>query len=95
MKKKFKFGAIALVMGIAMSSQSFAVKYEPNIDPDIKIDKIEALDEYEYTEADVNRILEIYMNGENVSQEELKKYDLNEDGKLTANDAAMVYDIIG
>ena len=74
---------------------SFAVKYEPNIDTTIKIDKVEALDGYQYTEDDVNRILEIYMNGEEISQEEFDKYDLNKDGKLTANDAAMVYDIIG
>lgn len=94
MKDKMKYGVLALVAGVVMSSQAFAVTYEPNIDESVKIDKIEALDEVEYTQADADRILEVYMNGITVSDEEFAKYDIDKDGKINANDAALVLDMV-
>ncbi len=94
MKNKIKFGTLALVAGISMSSQAFAVAYQPNIDETIKVDRIESLIEYEYTEADSARIIDIYLNGEELSAEDLKKYDIDQNGIVNANDAAMVYDLI-
>lgn len=93
MKKKFKYGVLALVVSVVMSSHAFAVIYEPNVDDSINIDKVEAL-EIEYTQADADKILEVYMNSANVSDEEYAKYDIDKDGKVNANDAALVLDMI-
>ena len=93
MKKKFKYGVLALVVSVVMSSHAFAVTYEPNVDDSINIDKVEAL-EIEYTQADADKILEVYMNSAYVSDEEYAKYDIDKDGKVNANDAALVLDMI-
>lgn len=77
-----------------MSSQAFAVTYTPNVDEDVKYDKTEALDEYEYTEEDVEKILKNYTNITTITEEEFIKYDLNNDGVINANDAAIVLDCI-
>lgn len=94
MRKKVKFCVAALLSVIVMSSQAFAVTYTPNVDEDVKYDKTEALDEYEYTEEDVEKILKNYTNITTITEEEFIKYDLNNDGVINANDAAIVLDCI-
>ena len=95
MKKKLKFGALAIAAGIVMSSQAFAVTYAPNIDETIQKDNVEALEEeYVYTQTDIKNVYDIYLNGSVPDEEELKKYDLNKDYKINADDAAMILDVL-
>lgn len=95
MKNKLKFGALAIAAGIVMSSQAFAVTYAPNIDETIQKDNVEALEEeYVYTQTDIKNVYDIYLNGNVPDEEELKKYDLNKDYKINADDAAMILDVL-
>ena len=95
MKNKLKFGALAIAAGIVMSSQAFAVTYAPNIDETIQKDNVEALEEeYVYTQTDIKNVYDIYLNGSVQDEEELKKYDLNKDYKINADDAAMILDVL-
>ena len=90
MKNKLKFGVLAAVMGIAMSCQTFAVVYEPNLGVDINVDRTEALD----GEDVVNKILDLYNSGNILTDEELAEYDLDHNGIVDANDAAVALDSI-
>ena len=109
MKNKIKFGALALAAGIVMSSQAFAVTYAPNIDDTIQKDNVEALEEYDYTQEDVEYVFELYADGKEVTDKDyqsfpyktkevtdkdFEKYDMNKDGKINANDAALICDYI-
>lgn len=94
MKNKIKFGALALAAGIVMSSQAFAVTYAPNIDDTVQKDNVEALEEYDYTQEDVEYVFELYADGKEVTDKDFEKYDMNKDGKINANDAALICDYI-
>ena len=91
MKNKIKFGALALAAGIVMSSQAFAVTYAPNIDDTVQKDNVEALEEYNYTQEDVEYVFELYAE---ITDKDFEKYDMNKDGKINANDAALICDYI-
>ncbi len=94
MKNKIKFGALALAAGIVMSSQAFAVTYAPNIDDTVQKDNVEALEEYNYTQEDVEYVFELYADGKEITDKDFEKYDMNKDGKINANDAALICDYI-
>ena len=94
MKNKLKFGALALAAGIVMSSQAFAVTYAPNIDDTIQKDNVEALEEYNYTQEDVDYVCKLYLDGSNPNDTDYEKYDVNKDGKINTNDAALICDYI-
>lgn len=94
MKNKIKFGALALAAGIVMSSQAFAVTYAPNIDDTVQKDNVEALEEYNYTQEDVEYVFELYADGKKITDKDFEKYDMNKDGKINANDAALICDYI-
>ena len=94
MKNKLKFGALALAAGIVMSSQAFAVTYAPNIDDTVQKDNVEALEEYNYTQEDVEYVFELYADGKEITDKDFEKYDMNKDGKINANDAALICDYI-
>lgn len=94
MKNKIKFGALALAAGIIMSSQAFAVTYAPNIDDTVQKDNVEALEEYNYTQEDVEYVFELYADGKEITDKDFEKYDMNKDGKINANDAALICDYI-
>lgn len=94
MKGKVKICALVLLAGITMNSKAFAVTYTPfEEDESVYVDKIE-VQEDTYTQDDVSRIISIYLNDEEISEEMLDKYDLNKDGKINANDAALIYDLM-
>lgn len=100
MMKKLIYKALAFVgiVGV-MGYHTFAVAatYTPNIDVDVKVDKAVLLEEEEqvtYTQEDVDRVLEIYSQDLSVTEDEIAKYDLNGDGVLNANDAAMICDLL-
>ena len=94
MKNKIKFVALALAAGIVMSSQAFAVTYAPNIDDTVQKDNVEALEEYNYTQEDVEYVFELYADGKEITDKDFEKYDMNKDGKINANDAALICDYI-
>lgn len=94
MKNKLKFGALAIAAGIVMSSQAFAVTYAPNIDDTVQKDNVEALEEYNYTQEDVEYVFELYADGKEITDKDFEKYDMNKDGKINANDAALICDYI-
>ena len=94
MKNKIKFGALALAAGIVMSSQAFAVTYAPNIDDTVQKDNVEALEEYNYTQEAVEYVFELYADGKEITDKDFEKYDMNKDGKINANDAALICDYI-
>ncbi len=97
MRNKLKIGAISLVAGIALTSQAFAVQYAPNLDSNVEIDNIAALpsDEmYEYTQEDVNAILDAYASQDSLTEEEFLKYDMNKDKVINSIDAALVMDLL-
>ncbi len=96
MRNKLKIGALTLVAGITLGSQAFAVQYAPNYDPSVEGNNITALPSndvtYEYTQEDVNTILDIYSSQSELTDEEFLKYDMNQDGVINAIDAAIVMD---
>ncbi len=95
MRNKLKIGAISLVAGITLGSQAFAVQYAPNLDNSVKVDNISVLPGdamYEYTQEDINIILDVYSSQSPLTQEEFLKYDMNKDGVINSIDAALVMD---
>lgn len=97
MRNKLKIGAISLVAGMALTSHAFAVQYSPNFDSDVKVDNIVALpnDEvYEYTQEDVNLILDLYSSSAELTEEDFVKYDMNKDNVINSVDAALVMDLL-
>ena len=92
MRGKIKFLAIGLLASVVMNSQVFAVTYQPNNDVNIQKDNIESLEEF-YDEKDVNKVLEIYTLND-ATEEEMKKYDMNDDGIIDSADAAIVLNLI-
>lgn len=92
MKAKFKFLAIALLASVVMNSQVLAVTYQPNKDVNIQKDNIESLEEF-YDAQDVDKVLEIYKTNE-VTEDNLEKYDMNSDGLIDSADAAIILQII-
>lgn len=99
MRNKLKIGAISLVAGITLGSQAFAVQYAPNLDSDVEVDNIIALpsddvEMYEYTQEDINVILDVYSSQSLLTKEEFLKYDMNKDGVINSIDAALVMDLM-
>ena len=92
MRGKIKFLAIGLLASVVMNSQVFAVTYQPNNDVNIQKDNIESLEEF-YDEKDVNKVLEIYTLND-ATEEEMKKYDMNDDGIIDSADAAIILNLI-
>lgn len=95
MRNKLKIGAISLIAGVALSSQAFAVQYAPNLDSSVEVDNVIALpsDEvYEYTQEDVNVILNVYLEQDLLTQKEFTRYDINDDGVINSIDAALLMD---
>lgn len=92
MKAKFKFLAIGLLASVVMNSQVLAVTYQPNKDVNIQKDNIESLEEF-YDAQDVDKVLEIYKTNE-VTEDNLEKYDMNSDGLIDSADAAIILQII-
>lgn len=92
MRGKIKFLAIGLLASVVMNSQVFAVTYQPNNDVNIQKDNIESLEEF-YDEKDVDKVLEIYTLND-ATEEEMKKYDMNDDGIIDSADAAIVLNLI-
>lgn len=92
MRGKIKFLAVGLLASVVMNSQVFAVTYQPNNDVNIQKDNIESLEEF-YDEKDVDKVLEIYTLND-ATEEEMKKYDMNDDGIIDSADAAIVLNLI-
>lgn len=92
MRGKIKFLAIGLLASVVMNSQVFAVTYQPNNDVNIQKDNIESLEEF-YDEKDVDKVLEIYTLND-ATEEEMKKYDMNDDGIIDSADAAIILNLI-
>lgn len=86
MKNKFKVLSLVLLVCTVMCTQIFAKTFVPNGDVDIDIDRIEAL---EYTEDDIQICLDLYKY-KNQSEEDLEKYDLDENGIIDTADVAMI-----
>lgn len=92
MRGKIKFLAIGLLASVVMNSQVFAVTYQPNNDVNIQKDNIESLEEF-YDEKDADKVLEIYTLND-ATEEEMKKYDMNDDGIIDSADAAIILNLI-
>lgn len=92
MRGKIKSLAVGLLASVVMNSQVFAVTYQPNNDVNIQKDNIESLEEF-YDEKDVDKVLEIYTLND-ATEEEMKKYDMNDDGIIDSADAAIVLNLI-
>ncbi len=93
MKKRFNmiFGAVFMCMAII--SQVLAVTYAPNKNDNIIKDNVSTLDKI-YTQDDVDRVLEIYNGNNDLTQQELEVYDLDNNGVINSIDASIMLDYI-
>ena len=93
MKKRFNmiFGAVFMCMAII--SQVLAVTYAPNKNDNIIKDNVSTLDKI-YTQDDVDRVLEIYNGNNDLTQQELEVYDLDNNGVINSIDAYIMLDYI-
>ena len=93
MKKRFNmiFGAVFICMAII--SQVLAVTYAPNKNDNIIKDNVSTLDKI-YTQDDVDRVLEIYNGNNDLTQQELEVYDLDNNGVINSIDASIMLDYI-
>ena len=93
MKKRFNmiFGAVFMCM--AIMSQVLAVTYAPNKNDNIIKDNVSTLDKI-YTQDDVDRVLEIYNGNNDLTQQELEVYDLDNNGVINSIDASIMLDYI-
>ena len=89
MKKRFNmiFGAVFMCMAII--SQVLAVTYAPNKNDNIIKDNVSTLDKI-YTQDDVDRVLEIYNGNNDLTQQELEVYDLDNNGVINSIDASIM-----
>lgn len=92
MKGKIKFLSLALATSIVLNSQVFAVTYLPDKDVNINKDNIETLDKI-YNEEDAKKVLEIFSNND-ITEESLERYDVNEDGLVDSADAAVILNLV-
>lgn len=93
MKKRFNmiFGAVFMCMAII--SQVLAVTYAPNKNDNIIKDNVSTLDKI-YTQDDVDRVLQIYNGNDDLTQQELEVYDLDNNGVINSIDASIMLDYI-
>ena len=93
MKKRFNmiFGAVFMCMAII--SQVLAVTYAPNKNDNIIKDNVSTLDKI-YTQDDVDRVLEIYNGNNDLTQQELEVYDLDNSVVINSIDASIMLDYI-
>ena len=93
MKKRFNmiFGAVFMCMAII--SQVLAFTYAPNKNDNIIKDNVSTLDKI-YTQDDVDRVLEIYNGNNDLTQQELEVYDLDNNGVINSIDASIMLDYI-
>lgn len=93
MKKRFNmiFGAVFMCMAII--SQVLAVTYAPNKNDNIIKDNVSTLDKI-YTQDDVDRVLQIYNGNDDITQQELEVYDLDNNGVINSIDASIMLDYI-
>ena len=85
------FGAVFMCMAII--SQVLAVTYAPNKNDNIIKDNVSTLDKI-YTQDDVDRVLEIYNGNNDLTQQELEVYDLDNNGVINSIDASIMLDYI-
>ena len=93
MKKRFNmiFGAVFMCMAII--SQVLAVTYAPNKNDNIIKDNVSTLDKI-YTQDDVDRVLEIYNGNNDLTQQELEVYDLDNNGVINSIHVSIMLDYI-
>ena len=73
--------------------QVLAVTYAPNKNDNIIKDNVSTLDKI-YTQDDVDRVLEIYNGNNDLTQQELEVYDLDNNGVINSIDASIMLDYI-
>lgn len=93
MKRKFSMIFVAVFVCMAVISHVLAVTYEPNKNDNIVKDNVATLDKV-YTQEDVDNVLKIYISNRDVTEEELKMYDFNDDNVINSVDAALILNYI-